>query len=334
LIGLDRNERLAPLPEWFVTILRERLTSSLASIYPSPTALRVELAAALGLPRECVFITPGTDAALRAVHLAYVQPGDTVVRLEPTYAMVPVYAGLFGARDVAVGYDEELRLDSASLLAAIEPGVRLVVIANPNQPTGTLLADGLLEEVIARCEQAGALLVLDEAYHAFCGVTALPLVERTDNLLVLRTFSKAGGLAGLRVGFAAAAPGVIRALANVRSAGEVNALALEAARLLVAHPEVVGDYAVLTEQGRVALERRVRALGVEPLPTRANFVLLRIGAPHDPAAIRDRLRGRGFIVRGPFNTAGLAGCLRVTLGPPALMESFADAFRDVLEQGR
>lgn len=330
LVGLDRNERLAPLPDWFVAELRERLTSALALTYPSPPALRDELAASLRLPREAALVTPGTDAALRALHLAFVRPGDAIVRLDPTYAMLHVYAGMFAARDIAVGYDAHLRLDGDALLAAIEPEVRLVVIANPNQPTGTLLPEGLLEALVASCEQAGALLVLDEAYHAFSGVTGLPFVERSDNVLVLRTFSKAAGLAGLRVGFAVAAPPVIRALASVRSAGEVNALALEAARLIVAHPDVVSDYAALAEEGRIVLDRRARQLGVEPLPTHANFVLLRLPEGHAPSEIVERLHARGYIVRGPFAAECLGGCIRVTLGPPELMERFSDALASSL----
>jgi histidinol-phosphate aminotransferase len=329
-VGLDRNERLAPLPDWFLAELRERLTSELASTYPSPPALREELAASLGVSTESVLVTPGTDAALRAVHLAYVRPGDAIVRLDPTYAMLPVYAQMFAARDIAIGYDEHLQLATDSLLAAVTPGVRLVVIANPNQPTGTRLSGDLLEELVAGCERAGALLVLDEAYHAFSGETGLPFVERSGNVLVLRTFSKAAGLAGLRVGFAVGAPPAIRALASVRSAGEVNALALEAARLIVAHPEVVSDYAALVEEGRIVLDRRARELGVEPLPTHANFVLLRLPDGHEPADVVERLRARGYIVRGPFTAECLHGCIRATLGPPDLMERFSDALASSL----
>lgn len=333
LVGLDRNERLAPLPDWFLTELRGRLSPEVASIYPSPVALRDELAAALGLPRELVLVTPGTDAALRAVHLAFVRPGDTIVYLDPTYAMVPVYARMFDARAAAIGYDQNLELDVEALLDAVAKGVRLVVIANPNQPTGTLLPDGVLEELAGRCEQVGALLVLDEAYYAFSGVTGLPLVERSSNVLVLRTFSKAAGLAGLRIGFAAGAAPVMQALANVRSAGEVNALAIEAARLVVAHPEVVDDYVRLVEEGRLVLERRTRELGVEPRPSRANFVVLRLSAGKELAAVVELLRTAGYIVKGPFSHACLDGCIRVTLGPSQLMESFSDALAAALAGG-
>jgi len=330
LVGLDRNERLAPLPDWFIAQLRARLTSALASTYPGPAALYDELRASLRLPREALLVTPGTDAAIRAVYLAFVRPGDRVVRLDPTYAMVPVYSRMFEAREHAVGYDDELRLEVDALLAAVEPGVRLVMLANPNQPTGTAIDAVVLSELERRCADVGALLVLDEAYEAFALETALPLVERSDNVLILRSFSKAAGLAGLRVGFAAGAPAVVRALSNVRAAGEVNALALEAARLVVAHPEVVGDYVRLVEEGRRVLEERLDALGLEPLPSRTNFVNVRLPAEHAPAEVAARLRDRGYIVRGPFEHACLARCIRITLGPPALMASFCTELEDIV----
>jgi histidinol-phosphate aminotransferase len=329
-VSLDRNERLGPFPEWFIDELRERLTSTLASTYPSQMRLANELAASLGVPRESVFVTSGTDAALRSVHLAYVGAGDAVVRLEPTYAMVPVYAQMFGARDVAIGYDEHLALDPDELLDAVEPGVRLVVIANPNQPTGTVLDLPFMEALVDRCAAAGALLVFDEAYYGFTAVTALPLVGRSENLVVLRTFSKAAGLAGLRVGYAVGAPSIIHALSAVRAAGEVNSLALEAARLVVAHPEIVEDYVRVVAAGRAVLEERARSIGIEPLATEANFLLLRLPRRLEPAIAAAALHDRGYIVRGPFSAPGLAGCIRVTLGPPELMEQFAVALAGVI----
>lgn len=333
LIGLDRNERLAPLPDAFLAELRERLTSALASTYPAAGVLHGELAEALGLPRESLLVTPGTDPALRAVHLAFVRPGDRIVRLEPTYAMVPIYGRMFAARDIAVAYDEELALDVDALLAAVEPGVRLVVLANPNQPTGTALEPEAVAALADRCAAAGALLVLDEAYHPFYEGTGLPLVETSGNVLVLRTFSKAAGLAGLRVGFAAGPPPVVRALASVRSAGEVNAVGLEAARLVLAHPGVVDDYVELVEEGRTVLAERARGLGLEPLPSRANFVNIRLPHAHDPAEAAASLQARGYLVRGPFPHPCLVRCIRVTLGPRDLMEAFSDALAGALRAG-
>lgn len=321
VVRLDRNERVGGHPAWFVDELRARLTSELASVYPSPRLLHEELAVSLGLPEERLLVTPGTDAALRAVHVAFVRPGDAVVRLDPTYAMIPVYGRMFSAEDVPVRWDAPVE----SLLEAVRPGVRLVVLANPNQPTGTLVSADAIAELRVRCEDAGALLVLDEAYYDFCGETGIGHVGESENVLVLRTFSKGAGFAGLRIGFALGGPETMRALYKVRSAGETNQLAIEAARLAVARPELVADYAAAVAEGRALLEERARAFGLEPLPGHANFLLLRLPEGREPAVLVAALNERGYLVRGPYPYPVLERTIRVTLGPPETIAAFADA---------
>ncbi|MGH3050826.1 MAG: pyridoxal phosphate-dependent aminotransferase [Gaiellaceae bacterium] len=325
VVRLDRNERVGELPEWFLDELRTRLTSDLAELYPMPQRLHDELAAANGLPPERLLVTPGNDAAIRAVHLAFVRPGDSVVRLDPTYAMIPIYGRMFAARDVPVGFDTDLRADVDALLAAVQPGVRLVLLANPNQPTGTLLSGKTIAALRERCEEHGALLVLDEAYFPFAGETGLAHAVESENVVVLRTFSKAAGLAGLRVGWAAGGVEAMKALYKVRSAGEVNALGIEAARLAVARPELVDDYVAAVAAGRELLTEQARALGLEPLPGHANFLLLGVPPERDPAALVAALRDRGYLVRGAYPYPGLDRTIRVTLGPPGVMKRFAEA---------
>ena len=331
LVRLDRNERVGELPGWFLDELRTRLSSALATTYPSPLLLHRELAAATGLPEERLLVTPGTDAALRAVHLAFVRPGDGVVRLDPTYAMIPVYGRMFAAEEVPVGYDDRLELDVDALLAAVRPGVRLVVLANPNQPTGTLLAADAVAALRARCEEHGTLLVLDEAYFPFSGETGIAHAAESDNVLVLRTFSKAAGLAGLRVGFAAGPPEVMRALYKVRSAGETNQVGIEAARLVVQRPEHVDDYVAAVTAGRALVEERAPSLGMDPLRGHANFILLRQPVDRSPARLVDMLRERGYLIRGPYPYPGLDACVRVTLAPPELMRRFLSELADSLK---
>jgi histidinol-phosphate aminotransferase len=329
-VRLDRNERVGGHPEWFLEELRARLTSSLAAVYPGPKRLHGELAAALGLPEEQLLVTPGNDAEIRAAYLAFVRPGDAVVRLDPTYAMIPIYSRMFSAEDVTVPWDAP----TEELLDAVRPGVRLVVLANPNQPTGTLVAPETVADLRRRCEELGALLVLDEAYHDFCGATGIEHVRESENVLVLRTYSKGAGFAGLRVGFAAGGPETMRALFKVRSSGEVNAVAIEAARLAVARPELVTGYAAAVAEGRALLEERARALGLEPLAGFANFLLLRVPEDREPAELVAGVRAEGFLIRGSYPYPMLDRCIRVTLAPPETMARFAEALSRGMQVAR
>ncbi len=332
-LGLDRNERLGALSEDVCSELRDVVTSDLLTSYPMLEDLYDELAADLGLARERLLLTPGSDAAVRAVHQCFVRPGDSTLSLAPSYAMYAVYAQMFGGRAVSVPFDAELRVDPDELLGAVVPGVRLVLIAEPNQPTGTTLGHDLLRELLVRATDAGALMVVDEAYFPFSQTTVLPWVAEHPNLAVTRTFSKAWGLAGVRVGFVAAAAEVIRTLYKVRSAYDVNAFAAQCARVLLRHPEVAAGYAREVAEGRALLEARVRDLGLEPLPSLTNFMLVRVAQLIPPADLVERLHERGIIVKGPFAQPGLSDCIRVTLGPPELMERFAGVLAEVLDAG-
>lgn len=331
-VGLDRNERVGALPDWFVEKLRAAIDSDLVITYPSVDELHAELCASTGLPPERLLVTPGNDPAIKALYQAYIRPGDTIVTLDPSYAMYLVYARLFGAHAVTVGFDAELALDVDALLESIAPGVKLVFVANPNQPTGTVMDADVVRAVLGRAGEVGAIVMVDEAYTFFAPETsALPLVDEHPNLLVARSFSKAG-FAGIRIGFLAGSPEVIGTLFKVRSAAEVNAVAIAAARLLLAHPEIGEDYAAEVAAGRAVLEARARELGLTPLPSHANFMQIRLPDGLDPAAVVGALRERRWLIKGPFREPGLAGCVRVTLGPPALMTEFADVLAEVVSR--
>jgi histidinol-phosphate aminotransferase len=328
LVPLDRNERLSPLPDAVLEELRAGIDSDLLTGYPVLDDAYAELGAALGLPRERLLLTSGSDAAFKAIHQCYVRPGDRVVMLSPTYAMYDVYARMFQADPLGVPIDDDLTLQPERLLEAVTPETRLVLLASPNQPTGTVLAPELLDAVIERAAAAEALVLVDEAYYPFSAATLLP--DGRPNLVVTRTFSKAWGLAGARVGFAAADPEVVRTLYKVRSVYDITALSAHCLRVVLAHPEVAADYVSEVDAGRELLVERALAAGLEPVPCPTNFLPVRVAPRVDPAALVAALEQRGYLVKGPFGAPCLRDFIRVTLGPPALMASFADALDQAL----
>lgn len=330
LVSLDRNERLSPLPDWFLNDLRKRLDSAVLTQYPALDELYEELAASLNLPVERLIFTTGSDAAFKAIFESYVAPGDGVVMLSPSYAMYRVYADLFQARITEIPFVADLTFDLDQLLDTIVPGIRLITLANPNQPTGTWLEREEIAAVVERAAAVEALAVVDEAYFPFSGSTVLPLVKRYPNLVVTRTLSKAAGLAGLRIGFTVGDPAVVANLAKIRSVYDINSVAIICAEQILRRPTLMDEYATEVEEGRVILSNRARALGLTPLESRTNFMLIRLGDVWNPQALIDELRERGYLVKGPFEHPCLAGCIRITLGPPALMEAFADTLAEAL----
>jgi histidinol-phosphate aminotransferase len=327
---LDRNERLSPLPDSVLEELRAGISSELLTTYPALDDVYAKLAEVVGLPREHLLLTSGSDAAFKAIHHCYVRPGDREVMLAPSYAMYEVYARMFEADAVTVPVERDFSIEPEQLLGAIGAGTRVVLVPNPNQPTGALLPSELMDAVIERAAGVRALVVVDEAYYPFSDTTLLPRVRECPNLVVTRTFSKAWGLAGARLGFAAADPEVVRTLYKVRSVYDITGLSAHCLRVLLAHPEVAEDYVREVDEGRTLLVARAAELGLEPLPCPTNFLPIRLPADSDPATLVAALAERGFLVKGPFSAPCLRDCIRVTLGPPALMGEFADALGEVV----
>jgi histidinol-phosphate aminotransferase len=329
-VPLDRNERVSPLPRWFVEKLRDSLESTLLTSYPLTDELYRKLSLKLEVPEEQLLLTTGSDAAIKALFHAYVRPGDKVVMLDPSYAMYAVYAQMFQAEAIKVPFNDQLEVDASKLLDSLVPGVRLAVIANPNQPTATILSEEILLQLAGRAREVNALLAIDEAYYPFHSQTMFPRIKEIPNLLVTRTFSKAAGLAGLRVGLIGGHAEVIANLYKVRSAHDVNSFAAMCATHIVDYPEVVEDYVNDVKAGARLLTERAQALGLKPLATPTNFMLIRVGHRCPPDVLIEELRGARYIVKGPFGSPCLADCIRVTLGPPAVMESFAKVLAEVL----
>lgn len=332
LIRLNRNERVDPLPESFVSRIREAISSDLLASYPPTDELYAELCSSLGVERDRVLLTNGSDGAIRATYQAFLEPGNGVVALDPSYAMYEVYAQMFEGRFHGVSVGHGLQVDLPRLLAAIEPGVRLVMIANPNQPTGVLAAESVMLELLERAAEVGALLAVDEAHFPFSKLTMLPRVEEFPNLVVIRTFSKAAGLAGLRIGFLVGHPEVVSTIAKVRTISDVNSVAVVSAREILRTPELVTDYVSEVAAGGRILAERVSQLGLEPISTAAGFMLIRVAPRCDPQRLVESLVQLGYLVKGPFSPACIADCIRVTCGSPALMSAFATALEQAVEQ--
>jgi len=324
-IGLDRNERTIPLPDWFIENIKEAVTSDLLTQYP-------RLAQHLGVAEKQLILSPSSDAAFKALYQAYVRKGDSVVMLDPSYAMFPVYANMFQGKSVLVPFNEKVELDVEYLLHSIQPGVRLVIIANPNQPTATIVAESVLRDVIKKAEGVGALVAMDEAYYPFGGVTALHWLPDSRNLLIIRTFSKAAGLAGLRLGYVAGDPEVIHNLYKVRTVNDVNSMSILCADEILKHPEIIDDYVAQIEAGEAVLRLALPELGLEMLPTHANFVVVRVVQIGQPYQFVKALKSHGYLTRA-LESECMADYIRITLGSPEMMRHLATSLKEIITSG-
>jgi histidinol-phosphate aminotransferase len=322
-LRLDFNENTVGCSPHVIQFLRARLGESALAVYPEYGEAKAALSDFFGIAPDQFALTNGTDEAIQVLINTYVDDGDDVVLLRPSYAMYRFYAEVGGASIREIDYLHNLGFPLQELLEAIRPTTRAVLIANPNNPTGTGTDVAGLIAILERA--AGAAVLIDEAYFEFCGVTALPLVDRYSNLFVSRTFSKVYGMAAMRLGCLFSQADNVAFLHKAQSPYSVNTLAALAAVAAVGDPEYIRGYVQEALAARDDLCRGLDRLGIGYYPSEANFVLCRAG---DRAVeIRDRLREIGVLVRD--RSYELAGCVRVTVGTREQIRRFLAALEQI-----
>jgi histidinol-phosphate aminotransferase len=282
--------------------------------YPEPYAdrLRAALARYAGVEPDEVVAGCGSDDLIDAALRAFAEGGDRVAQCDPSFSMVPAFARANGLEPVAVPFASGNAVDVEALLAA---RARVVYLCSPNNPTGTVAARAAVEEVLAR---AGGLVLLDEAYAEFAGESWASAAPARGNLLVLRTLSKAFGLAGLRVGYAVGDRALVAELEKARGPYRVSGPAERTAlAALTEDVEWMRARAAEAVACRGRLRAGLTALGFAPLPSAANFLLVPVPDAKAAAAVLARA---GIGVRAFPGLSGIGDALRITAAPWPVME--------------
>jgi len=294
--------------------------------------LKASLSRRLGVPAEWITLGNGSNDILEAAAAVMLAPGRSCVYAQHSFAVYPLATLARGARSIVVPA-REFGHDLEAMLAAIDSDTRLVFVANPNNPTGTFVGAEAMAAFLARVPPQ-VMVVLDEAYNEYLAPElrhpSIDWVRRFPNLLVSRSFSKAYGLAGLRVGYGVAQPELTDLLNRVRQPFNCNSLAQAAAVAALDDEAFVARSVEVNRQGMAQLTAAFDALGLRYLPSFGNFVLVQVG---DGAAVYQGLLKRGVIVR-PVANYGLPQWLRVTIGLPEENDRFIAALREVLPGGR
>ncbi len=323
-LRLDFNENTVGCSPRVIEFLRRSLQPDGLAVYPEYTEARPALAAFFGVAPDQLLLSNGTDEAIQVIVNTYVDDGEDVLLLRPSYAMYRFYCELAGAAVREVDYRPgDLAFPFEELLAAIRPSTRAILIANPNNPTGTGIGLEEIEAILTAAPRAAVLI--DEAYFEFCGVTALPLLNRAPNLFVSRTFSKVYGMAAMRLGCVFSQAANIAYLHKAQSPYSVNALAAAAAAEAVRDTAYIRGYVAEVLASRELLYQGFERLGIPYYRSQANFVLFRAGAR--AIEIRDKLRERSVLVRD--RSYELEGCVRVTAGTREQTGQFLAALGEI-----
>jgi histidinol-phosphate aminotransferase len=331
-LRLDFNESTVGCSPRVLAGLRS-LDSELLARYPEREPVEKQVATFFRLDPSQVLLTNGVDEAIHLLCSTYLDPGDEALIVVPTFAMYAIFAHAEGASVVEVRAGDNFIFPAQELLAQVGPRTRLIAIANPNNPTGAAVAGSVLIQIAHAAPQAAVLV--DEAYFEFHGETLIDRAfvhptRQIENLFVARTFSKAYGLAGLRIGILAGEARQMAMVRRVASPYNVNAVALAVLPEALQDQEYVDRYVAQVLSNREKLQQELGNLGLHYWPSHANFVLVRIGSAH--AEFVRALRDRGILVRDRHTDTGCEGCVRLTVGSDEHTETLTGALRDVVEQ--
>jgi histidinol-phosphate aminotransferase len=325
MLRLDFNENtIGPSPQ-VLEYVRQIAQGELAATYPEYNDARPELARFFNVDPENFTFTNGTDEAIQMVVSTYVDPGQEVLLMRPSYAMYRFYAEVAEAQVYELDYHPDtLSFPVDQMLETISQNTRAILLANPNNPTGTLISRRSIEKILQRAENCAVFI--DEAYFEFSGTTVLPLILKYDNLFVSRTFSKVYGLAGFRVGCLFSSAGNTRFLRKAQSPYSVNTLAIEAARAAIRDQEYVQNYVTEVLAARELMRVELEKLHLPYYESDANFLLVHFG--EDLSRVLSGLREEGILIRDRSHE--IPGAARITIGTREQMDQLLTALREIL----
>ena len=322
---LDFNENTAACSPKVREVLGAISAASLTR-YPEREPVEAFIAAHFGLAPAKVALTNGIDEAIHVLFEAFLEAGDELLLPVPTYTMYEVYASATDARVVTVLAADDLKFPFERLLAAITPRTKIIAIANPNSPSGSVATRSQLLEIAARAPHA--ILLVDEAYFHFHGETVMDLIGAAPNLFVARTFSKVYGLAGLRLGLLAGPVELMHWVKRVLSPYSVNALALACVPPALEDAAYIDWYVSEVLAARTEFEAALDQAGIRHWPSEANFLLTEIGAQHKE--FTRHMSAAGILVRDRSSDPGCDGRVRITIGTREQMRRAAGALNLVL----
>jgi len=324
-LRLDMNESMGFCSPKVRAALR-RLSGEEIAMYPEKENATARIARCFGVSAEELVLSAGIDDGLRLIADVFIERGRTVLLAEPTFTMYRFHAEQREARIHRLRCDDDMRFPLEDVLRALERGPAVFFLANPNNPTGALLDKRTIKKLLDAARRT--LVVVDEAYFEFSGVTVLPWIRRRKNLVVTRTFSKAAGLAGLRIGCLFAHRETAKFLKRAQAPFPIGIAPLVAAEAALKDRAFTQRAAVEIVRGREILAEGLRELGVRVFPSAANFVLADFGARG--AKVIHALAKRGILIRDQTAAIGRPGFARITAGKPAQMQRFLRELQKLL----
>lgn len=327
-IRLDKNEKPDNhLSELFKKI-RKNIRHEHLTAYPETEILYKTISKKFKIKKQSLVLTPGSDAAIKSCLDLFTVKDDKIITIDPTFAMVEVYSKIKRVKQIKINYNRKLELDYKKLFKIIKnEKISLVILANPNSPTGTIIPKKILSEILQSCKKYNVPVLIDEAYFGFYKYSTIPLIKKYNNLVVCRTFSKVYGLAGCRVGFLATNKNLANRLYNLRPMYEINSIGAMIVNEILKKDSFVIKNLKDQLDGKKYLLKELKELKLQFLDGHANFIYINLGDKKNRAE-RTFLKNN-ILIRGGLNISGYENFLRISLGPKNIMQNVVKILKKI-----
>ena len=326
-LALDKNEKLTCFSDGFIHSISEKVTSNLLSSYPNLHNSYALLSNHDDVSPDEIFISAGSEYSIKYIIETFLGSGDNIVLHKPSYAMYSIYSTIADAQIKAVNFIDDFTLSVDNLINEIDNKTRVLVVENPNGFIGTGLSFEQLESIAQECNKKNICFVIDEAYYGFCKVTAVPLTKKYDNTIVVRSFSKVYGLAGLRIGYCISNRKIITLIGKVRPMHEITSFSAMVLEEILKQKNEIHDYIMAVVQAKEFTCQQLAGIGVDSLETEANFIVTKLPSNLDQRYFRQKK----ILVRRPFNESFLRGYTRITVGNKYQMSSFIEVVKEGMD---
>lgn len=327
---LDRNERVVPFEKETIERLYQRLSKSAINLYPDVGRFYRKLSQWLDISEDRIYVTEGVSGAIKSLVETIAEPGDNIIFPTPTFALYPVYCEMFRVEPRTVEYTKNYQLDKDRVLSLVDDRSSIVFLPNPNVPIEGVLDLEAVGAIAEYCSKKNCFVAVDEVYYPFGGPTAVSLIDEFDNLFVMRSCSKAFGLAGIRVGYLLGKSENIEYVSKTRTGYESNTVSMEIASFFIDNYDLVENYIQSVKKGLAYLKEELDKLGLQYNGGNAsNFIYINLGDEEKVTEVVEKLKTVNIYIRGgwpePFAT-GIA----VTGAPKVVMQKFVKELIGIL----
>lgn len=326
-LRLDKNERVIPFEKKFINFLKKKINTYNLSAYPDTLKIKKLIANRIRLKEDMIYLSAGSDISLKTCFELFSKKNDKVIILNPTFGMVNVYCDLYGLKAIKIGYDKKLILNYKKLLKNITKKISLIILANPNSPTGTIIPKNIMNQILEKSKKLKVPLVIDEAYEGFFEKTYIKLIKNYKNLIITRTFSKSFGLAGLRAGYAVTNSNYANLMNKYRPMYEINSLSCLAIEFCLKNYSLVKKHVNNVKSAKKFLIKELKKLDIDFIDTYANFFHIKLGKNNND--LEEKFRKKGILFRKGPGVKGFENYSRFSLGSVEQMKKVLNVIRYV-----